>query len=53
MAMGGSDSGEMKEDLEVLGIEDTSAADDFSKIAIATRIVPSQKREGNLDVLTM
>ena len=53
MSMGGSDSGEMKEDLEVLGIQDTSAADEFSKISIATRIVPSQKKEGNLDVLTM
>ena len=51
--MGGADSGTMQEDLEVLGVKDNTAADEFSKISIATRIVPSQKKEGNLDVLTM
>ena len=51
--MGGADSGTMQEDMEVLGVQDNTAADEFSKISIATRIVPSQKKEGNLDVLTM
>ena len=51
--MGSDDGGTMKEDMEVLGIQDSNAADSFEKISVALRIVPSQKKEGNLEVLNL
>ena len=56
-AMGGGagtlENTQAKEDLELLGIQDSNAADEFSKIALGLRILPSQKKEGNLEILKM
>lgn len=50
-AGGGSPKDQLQDDLELLGIEDARAADEFSKIALGAMVVPSQKKEGNMDVM--
>ena len=52
-ALGGGDGADssMMEDMDLLGIQDASAADEFSKIALGMQILPSQKGEGNLEVM--
>lgn len=48
---GGVPADQLKDDLELLGITDSSAANEFTKIALSVNVVPSQKERGNVEIL--